>query len=194
VRLPVADVPRYLTWLTAACTRHGVGFRRTAVSTLAVLDPTDLVVVAAGLQSGAILGDDTSLVPVRGQVVRLANPGLTDWYVDDDHPQGLTYVIPRGEDIVCGGTAEPGEWQARWDERTEQGILARVTAAVPALSGLPVLSRDVGLRPGRPTMRLEHVPGHAVPVIACYGHGGAGLSASWGSAEAVLRLADDVAG
>jgi hypothetical protein len=50
------------------------------------------------------------------------------------------------------------------------------------------LSRAVGLRPGRDRVRLEPVGGHAVPVVACYGHGGAGVTLSWGCAEEVARL------
>jgi len=38
-------------------------------------------------------------------------------------------------------------------------------------------------------VRLERVAGHAVPVIACYGHGGAGVTLSWGCAGAVAELA-----
>jgi D-amino-acid oxidase len=48
---------------------------------------------------GRLLGDD-SLVPVQGQVVRLADRGLTGWVLDDHHPDGLTYVVPRGRDVV----------------------------------------------------------------------------------------------
>ena len=42
----------------------------------------------------------TAGVPVQGQVVRLADPGLTGWVLDEDNPAGLTYVVPRGDDVV----------------------------------------------------------------------------------------------
>jgi D-amino-acid oxidase len=53
-----------------------------------------------------------------------------------------------------------------------------------------VLEQRVGLRPGRPEVRLdvEHpVPG--CTVIHNYGHGGSGFTLAWGCAEEVLRLA-----
>jgi D-amino-acid oxidase len=59
---------------------------------------------------------------------------------------------------------------------------------VPELAGQPVLSRAVGLRPGRPAIRLEPVPGHDRPVFACYGHGGAGFTLSWGDAAHLTTL------
>jgi D-amino-acid oxidase len=51
-----------------------------------------------------------------------------------------------------------------------------------------VLSRAVGLRPARTSVRLELVPGHPRPVVACSGHGGAGFTLSWGEAADVVRL------
>jgi D-amino-acid oxidase len=166
-----------------------VRFLGRTVTSLDQLAPdAELVVVAAGLRSGELLSDDT-LYPIRGQVVRVANPGITAWVTDDEHPEGLTYVVPRRDDVVCGGVAEIGSWDLEPDEETERAILRRTAALVPALLGQPVLSRAVGLRPGRDTVRLEHVAGHAVPVIACYGHGGAGVTLSWGCAEAVAALA-----
>jgi len=186
--LPVVTMSRYLPWLRARCAASGVRFeRRTVGSVDELADDADVVVVAAGLRSGELLGDDT-LYPIRGQVVRLANPGLTAWVVDDDHPDGLTYVVPRRDDVVCGGVAEVGSWETEPDPETERAILRRTAAMVPALAGRPVLSRAVGLRPGRDTVRLEHVAGHAVPVVACYGHGGSGVTLSWGCAEAVAAL------
>lgn len=186
--VPVITVPQYLPWLRSRCADLGVrSVRRpvTAVDDLA--GDADLVVVAAGLGSAALLGDDT-MYPIRGQVVRLANPGLTEWVTDDQHPEGLTYAVARRDDVVCGGVAEVGSWDVGLDPAVEQAILARTAAVVPALAGQRVLSRDTGLRPGRDTVRLERVEGHAVPVIACYGHGGAGVTLSWGCAEAVAEI------
>ena len=184
--LPVVDTGRYLPWLAAAGAAAGV---RTVPGRVAALDevPGDVVVVATGLASGQLLGDD-SCVPVQGQVVRLADPGLRDWVLDDDHPEGLTYVVPRGRDVVCGGTAVEGASGTEPDPEVEAAILRRACALVPALRGQPVLSRAVGLRPGRPTVRLERLDVDGRPVVACYGHGGAGVTLSWGCAAEVASL------
>ena len=184
--LPVVDTGRYLPWLAAACASAGV---ETVPGPVAALDEVagDAVVVAAGLGSGDLLGDD-SLVPVQGQVVRLADPGLAGWVVDDENPAGLTYVIPRGGDVVCGGTAVEGATGTEPDPEVEAAVLARACALVPELRGQPVLSRAVGLRPGRPTVRLERLDLGGRPVVACYGHGGAGVTLSWGCAADVSSL------
>jgi len=188
--VPVITTGTYGEWLTARCRDLGVRFEVRAVASVdEFAGGADLVVVAGGLRSGALLGDDNSVVPVRGQVVRLENPGLTEWSIDDDNPAGLTYVVPRRDDIVCGGVSEFGATGLEIDPVTERRILDRAAALVPELAGLRIVSRGVGLRPARPTVRLEAVGGHAVPAIACYGHGGSGVTLSWGCAEAVVELA-----
>ena len=149
--------------------------------------PGDVVVVAAGLGSGALLGDATC-VPVQGQVVRVANPGLTGWLLDEDNPAGLTYVVPRGSDVVCGGTAVEGITGTDPDPAVERAVLDRVAHLVPELRGARVLSRAVGLRPGRPTVRLDRTSDDGRPVISCYGHGGAGVTLSWGCAADFTAL------
>lgn len=187
--VPVISMGEYLVWLLNQCHAQRVSFRTASVHALDELSgQADLVVVAAGMRSGALLGDE-SMFPVRGQVVRLANAGLTDWITDNDNPAGLTYVVPRRHDVVCGGSAHVGSWDQQLDPQTQADILHRATALVPALAGLPVLSGAVGLRPARGQVRLEPVDGFAVPVIACYGHGGAGVTMSWGCAQAVTDLA-----
>jgi D-amino-acid oxidase len=186
--LPVADMGRYLAWLLAACRATGVEVEFTRVRRLDEV-PGDVVVLAAGLASGPLLGDD-SCVPVQGQVVRLADPGLDGWLLDEDNPAGLTYVVPRGADVVVGGTAVDGATSTEPDPAVERAVLDRACALVPALRGAPVLSRTVGLRPGRPTVRLERLDVGGRPVIACYGHGGAGVTLSWGCAADVVLLVD----
>ena len=193
--VPVISTSQYMAWLRQKVEGLGVSFVQgtvTSIDKLADQSEADAVVVAAGLGSGALLGDD-SMFPIRGQIVRLANPGLTDWIVDDDFPSGMTYVVPRRTDIVCGGIAEVGSWDAEISPETEKAILERVTALMPELAGLPVVSRAAGLRPARPAISLEHVEGYAVPVVTCYGHGGSGVSLSWGCAEAAAELVAEVA-
>jgi D-amino-acid oxidase len=55
-----------------------------------------------------------------------------------------------------------------------------------------VLAHRVGLRPARPTVRLEAEPagpGAGPPIVHNYGHGGAGVSLSWGCAHEAAALA-----
>jgi D-amino-acid oxidase len=47
-----------------------------------------------------------------------------------------------------------------------------------------VIGHKVGLRPARPEVRLERVG----DVVHCYGHGGAGVTLSWGCAREVAEL------
>jgi D-amino-acid oxidase len=184
--LPVVHMGRYLPFLLDACRTAGVTVVRTRVDRLGDV-PGDVVVVAAGLASGALLGDDSG-VPVQGQVVRLADPGLTGWVLDEENPAGLTYVVPRGDDVVVGGTAIEGATGVAPDPTVEAAELARASALVPALRGEQVLSRAVGLRPGRPTVRLDRTLVAGRPVVSCYGHGGAGVTLSWGCAADVAAL------
>ena len=184
--VPVVDMWRYLPWLLDACRAAGVVVRSTRVDSLADV-PGDVVVLAAGLRSGPLLGDGSGF-PVQGQIVRLADPGLTEWTLDEENPGGVTYVVPRGRDVVCGGTAVEGAYGTEPDPAVERDVLERTLALVPALQGADVLSRAVGLRPGRPEVRLDRTVVGGRTVISCYGHGGAGVTLSWGCAADVVAL------
>jgi D-amino-acid oxidase len=93
--------------------------------------------------------------------------------------------VPRSHDVVVGGTDEEGDWSRSVDPDVATGILRRATALVPELAEARVLRHKVGLRPARPAVRLERVG----DVIHCYGHGGAGVTLSWGCADEVAALA-----
>lgn len=188
-RLPLATMTQYLPWLEAQCRALGVRFERRAVDDVdALAHVADVAIVAAGVRSGTLLGDDDTLVPIRGQVVRVENPGWWEFRIDDEDPAGLTYVLPRRDCLVLGGTHEVGETSLEPDPAIEAAILARAAALVPQVAGARVRSRAVGLRPARDRLRIEEVPGRALRVIAAYGHGGAGMTLSWGTAERVAAL------
>jgi D-amino-acid oxidase len=185
--LPVIEMDVYLRWLHAQVAAAGVEIARPRrIDALDELDaPT--VVVAAGLGARELLGDG-AVAPVRGQVVRVRNPGVDRWLMDDDHPDGMTYIIPRGADVVLGGTADRDAEDTEPDPAVEAAILRRARALMPALRDAPVVSRGVGLRPARTAVRLEREDADGRAVVHCYGHGGAGVTLSWGCAAEVVAL------
>jgi D-amino-acid oxidase len=65
-------------------------------------------------------------------------------------------------------------------------IVRRATALVPEVAKARILRHKVGLRPARPEVRLERVG----DLVHCYGHGGAGVTLSWGCADEVARLVE----
>ena len=57
------------------------------------------------------------------------------------------------------------------------------------MTGARILSHGVGLRPGRPAVRLEaERPASGKLLVHDYGHGGSGVTLSWGCAEDVAAL------
>jgi D-amino-acid oxidase len=182
LRVPIVDMSLYLPYLVRRLQAAGGTLTR---RTLKSLPGRGIVVNSSGLAARA-LADDPSVYPIRGQVVRVSNPGVYEWLSDDSDLTRVTYVIPHARHIVLGGTAEPGEWSTTPDERVGRQILERAYELVPQLRSASILSHGVGLRPARPSIRLETVRGPERTVIHCYGHGGSGVTVSWGCADDVL--------
>lgn len=187
VRVPVIEMPLYLAWLAARVRTLGGTLTRMALPHLPGPDGVT-VVNCAGL--GAVgLAQDPTMTPIRGQVVIVEQVGLEQWWVDD---ADLAYAIPRSETIVLGGTAQEGVWSRTPDPATARAIVARCAAMVPEfgwrLERARILAHRVGLRPGRPTVRLEEERVGERRVVHCYGHGGSGVTISWGCAAQVARL------
>jgi D-amino-acid oxidase len=188
---PVVEMPIYLKYLMDRFSAAGGSVQR---RTLSSLDEVDARVVVNCVGLGARdLVDDASMEPIRGQVVRVRNPGLKRFVLDEDNPEGVTYIIPRSGDCILGGTADEGEWDLEPDQETAAGILRRCTQLEPRLKDAEVLEHKVGLRPGRPEIRLEREDG-PIPRIHNYGHGGSGITLSWGCAEETLRLVEEALG
>ncbi len=188
LRVPVVDMAVHLPWLLGKLAAVGVVLRVGQVDDLAAaFEGVDAVVNCTGLASRRLLHDET-LTPVRGQVVVVAQFGLSEWFLDQNDPRQLVYVVPRNDTVLLGGTAEEGDEGLDVQPATSAAILERCTELVPALGQARILSHRVGLRPGRPSVRLEtEVTDHG-PVVHCYGHGGAGVTLSYGCAEDVAAL------
>jgi D-amino-acid oxidase len=185
---PVAEMPVYLGYLLDRFTSSGGTVERRVVSSLEEVADGGVVVNCAGLGARELVGD-ASMEPIRGQIVRVRNPGLERFVLDEENPDGVTYVIPRSTDCILGGTAEDGAWSTEPDSETAAAILERCEALEPRLAGAEVLEHKVGLRPGRPEIRLEREDVPQGPLrVHNYGHGGSGITLSWGCAGETLRL------
>jgi D-amino-acid oxidase len=188
LRVPLVDMTTYLPYLVQRLKAAGGTLTRLP---LTALPHRGIVVNCTGLASRA-LAHDPSMRPVRGQVIRMTNPGLTTWWSDDSDPEVLTYVLPHARHVVVGGTADLDDWSTTPKDGDAAQILERALDLVPALRSASVLSHRVGLRPSRPAVRLETVPGPEGTIVHCYGHGGSGVTISWGCADDVLAEVDRI--
>jgi D-amino-acid oxidase len=208
LRAPVIDTSVYLTYLLAQFHGRGGQIEQRAVASLdEALAECPLVVNCTGLGAREVVGD-TDIRASRGQVIRVKANGFDRVLLDDYGPNRIAYVVPRISDIVLGGTDVEGDERLTVDESLNPSILSRCAAMVEqydaafaaslrALLGgvsdgvapAEIVSVACGLRPVRSTVRLEReeVGGGRV-VIHNYGHGGAGVTLSWGCAAEVAAL------
>jgi D-amino-acid oxidase len=179
---PAVNMPVYLDYLLARYTALGGSVTVRAVASLAAVDaPT--VVNCTGIGARDLVPDE-SVVPVRGQVVVVANPGITEFYLDHgDDGANYLYVFPHDDVAVLGGTAYEGDSDMAPRPEVSARILRDCAAVFPSLRGARIVAERVGLRPVRPRVRLEAEPLPDGRVLwHNYGHGGAGVTLAWGCA------------
>jgi D-amino-acid oxidase len=186
---PVIEMPVYMKWLEARVTSLGCAIETRNVTDLdALLLGASVVVNCTGLGAKE-LAKDEEVFPIKGQIVRVEAGHASRVLQAGGAGSPLTYVIPRSDCTILGGTEDEGNWSLNVDPAASQAIVARCRALEPALGNAKVLSSAVGLRPGRREVRLETVRGPGGVVIHNYGHGGSGVTLSWGCADEVVRRA-----
>jgi D-amino-acid oxidase len=196
---PVIDMPAYLNYLMEQVLGHGgtiqLGPRRASLAETAATEGATIIVNCTGIGAREFVPDDT-LIPVRGQVVIVTNPGIEEFFVGErERPDEITYLFPHGGIVLLGGTEQRGNASLRPDQDTAIRIQQACAEVEPALASAKVLAHRVGLRPVRPSVRLEteHLADGRT-VVHNYGHGGAGVTLSWGCAQTVAQIVAETLG
>jgi D-amino-acid oxidase len=185
MRLPVIDMSVYLRWLEGRVLASGAGITQRTIRSFADLSPdADVVVNCTGL-GARDLCHDRELFGVRGQVIVVEAPEVSEFRIDD---ATVTYIIPRLHDVVLGGTAEDHVYDTGIDTATAASIRTHCERLNPRLCHAPWRAHKVGIRPCRASVRLERERLDGMSVVHNYGHGGAGVTLSWGCADEVVSL------
>jgi len=187
--VPIIEMPIYLKWLTKRYTELGGSFKMKTVSDFSVFpEEFDIVVNCTGLASGSLLEDD-EVYPIRGQILRVKTE-IKEMHLDQQIPT-LSYIVPRSNDMILGGVAQKDNWNLNPTEKDRDFILEKCSKVIPELENVNILEQLVGLRPGRTSVRLEKEFIFDKPLIHNYGHGGSGVTLSWGCADDVVELANE---
>jgi D-amino-acid oxidase len=179
---PLASMPVYLGYLRTRFEAAGGVIELAEVTGFAGTG-APVVVNCTGAAARDIV-PDPQVRPVRGQVVVAENPGVEEFLISrDEPPPNSVYMFPHGETIVLGGTVEYDEKELTPKPGIAERIVADCARLEPRLDRVRIIGHRVGLRPYRPEVRLdrEELPDGTV-LWHNYGHGGAGISLSWGCA------------
>ncbi len=187
VEVPLIETPIYVKHLFDRFQESGGRIEQRELHSFDELrSATSLVINCTGV-GARTLAEDEEVYPIRGQIVKVHAPDVTTCILDQGVP---TYVAPRADGVILGGTAQNDNWNMEADTGTAEAILDRCKTLLPELRDAEVIEHIVGLRPGRASVRLElEQLDDELTLIHNYGHGGAGFTLSWGCAQEVVQLA-----
>ncbi|MEH2392768.1 MAG: FAD-dependent oxidoreductase [Nostoc sp.] len=208
---PTTNTDVYMKWLLQQVKDIGCEIIQEKITVNVVQNEQELlrrfnakaIVNCAGLGSIATTGD-TSMYPLRGALVRVKNLGKV---VTDAHcisheesslnEQDIVYIVPRGDDlVVLGGLTQQDQWNT--DLSLEVPIIRQMYDGclefLQELRELPLDEKEpvrIGLRP----LTEENVCVERVlntHVFYNYGHGGSGVTLSWGCSQEIVQLVQEM--
>jgi D-amino-acid oxidase len=208
---PMIDTDVYMDWLMSEVTGAGCTVIKGRISGslleretyLRRIFDADCIINCSGLGAAELCGDE--MYPLRGALIRAHNDGRSMPRVTTAHcvahdlastEQDMVFIVPRGRDmLLIGGMTEPNEWGLEIgldNYGPVRDMLARCRDFLPILESAEIDAGEpvrVGLRPFRKgNVRLELEPG--THIIHNYGHGGSGVTFSWGCALEAAEIAE----
>ncbi|SRR6266496_854761 len=186
--LPLVDMSRYLPYLTERLAEASGEIQLRPVRTLVeAAREAPLLANCTGVGARDLV-PDPSVRPVRGQHVVVANPGIETFFLEAPLGPSWTAYLPHGDRVVLGGVAGEDDWSTEPNPATAAAILRRCADVEPRLADAEVIAHTAGLRPARPSVRLETARIDGVRCVHNYGHGGSGVALSWATARAAADL------
>lgn len=182
------DMSVYLDWMVSRFVGQGgrlvyLDAPFLSLSQAATLS-APIVFNCTGAGAGTLCRDER-MKPIKGQVLITDPVESMDWSISAD---GF-YVYPRRNDTVLGGTTEMDDDSDRVDQETERRLIEGNRRILPGLNSSAIRRRYAGVRPYREgSIRLEPEKIEETLFIHNYGHGGAGVTLSWGAAQMGLSL------
>lgn len=187
----MVEMPKYLPFLSRRFEEHGKLTKRVVQHIDEALEEYSLVINCSALGSRDIGGiEDTTVFPVAGQVAQIGRTIEKSILFDTEQ---CTYIVARGKNVILGGTAREHVYDRTPKSDISKDIVRRCSAFFKHLSEADIQLEMTGLRPAREAVRLEReMRGPGKFIIHNYGHGGGGVTLSWGCAQNVVELADEV--
>lgn len=188
-------VPIHLT-REIGCGSHSPSWDMSLASQYAKQMGEDTIIVnCAGVGAGLISGEE--MIPGRGILLRVKRPPQLNYVITENEEDAilskdglLAYAIPRGDEMLLGGTIFKGDWSEQADDEDVAGVRSRAEQLLP-IQGMEETGRWSGLRPLR-SEGTARVMKESDNVISNYGHGGSGVSICWGCAEDVVSFVNDM--
>jgi D-amino-acid oxidase len=204
---PTIDTDRYMEWLSREVERAGIKIVQERIGPDLYAQQKELqrrfevntIVNCSGLGARELV--EPEVYPLRGALICIHNDGkafpkINEAYCvshDDALPgQNMIYIMPRSEKhLLLGGLAEPYEWDLSINWQNYEPIRRMWERCIEFLPRLKHARIDdhcpvkTGLRPMRPdNIRLEI---DEQGIAHNYGHGGSGVTFSWGCAEELAQ-------
>ena len=82
-----------------------------------------VIINCSGLGAGKLVHDE-NIRTARGQVVLVRAPWIKHFVINDKRDK-LTYVLPRTDSVVLGGTTQVGNWDEIVNPDTAELIMSR---------------------------------------------------------------------
>ena len=195
----IVPCPVYLPWLLKRFKGLGGATQERKITNLSELAGSyDIVINCTGLGARE-LANDEQVYPVRGHIISVSAPWIKQWVVRKfpdrkipDVKGKSAYVFPRINEVLLGGTFDVNNEDLTVDQDEVDKILERCIKVMPSLAGAEIKTTWAGIRPCRNGgIRLEREERQDFVLIHCYGHGGDGVSLSWGCALEVGELVNE---